>query len=210
MKYLIIGTGRSGTGFMSKLLTQNDIPCGHEEVCGYPIKIEDYLKNIKSSEYVAESSWLPVPYLEQIKAKYPKLRYIHITRDPIKIVKSFYEIEYFSDERKDMSNNKLVESFCDTYGLTPIDAAMKYYICWYKEIERVLPEDERLILDIDNFDYAALGELVGKDITPLDQVVNLKKKNEKISNRKLKRAMKSSQFKDEFCEVAKRYGFDPL
>ena len=34
MEFLVIGTGRSGTGYMSKLLTSNGKPCGHESIYG--------------------------------------------------------------------------------------------------------------------------------------------------------------------------------
>ena len=44
IEYLIIGTGRSGTGFMAHLLTNFGIRCGHESIFGKSIDID--LKSI--------------------------------------------------------------------------------------------------------------------------------------------------------------------
>tara|TARA_R110000751_G_scaffold71396_1_gene144477 strand:- start:617 stop:1147 length:531 start_codon:yes stop_codon:yes gene_type:complete len=71
MKFIITGTGRCGTGFMSKV-----VGCGHEEVFGV-----DGPGAFKEGD----SSWMAAPYLQDYSC--PK---IHVVRDPADVLPSLY------------------------------------------------------------------------------------------------------------------------
>ena len=59
LKHLIVGTGRSGTGYMSQLLKLNDIPCGHEDIFSpWSNAVEE------GNKLLAEASWLGAPYIK--------------------------------------------------------------------------------------------------------------------------------------------------
>lgn len=79
MKYLVVGTGRCGTGYMSKILSSSGILCGHESIFK-PF----YIDYKKMKKYEAESSWLAVPYLDKFNFKL-----IHIVRNPLKVFRSW-------------------------------------------------------------------------------------------------------------------------
>ena len=89
IKCLIIGCGRSGTGFLSSVLTLSGKYCSHEKIFDETgIKVDAFLQGQE-----VESSWYAVPFLNVI----PKnIKILHVTRDPKKVIASFYRIGIFS------------------------------------------------------------------------------------------------------------------
>ena len=81
MKFVIVGTGRCGTGYMSKLLTNAGVPCGHESI----YTVDGIIKPLKTLS--GDSSWLAVPHLSKLKGT--KTKVIHIVRDPLKVFRSW-------------------------------------------------------------------------------------------------------------------------
>jgi len=80
LKHLIVGTGRSGTGYISQLLTLNGIPCGHEDIFSpWSNTVPD------GNEFLAEASWLGVPHIKD----YKNLQVYHVVRNPVKVVASW-------------------------------------------------------------------------------------------------------------------------
>jgi len=78
MKFIITGTGRSGTGFTYKTLELNGFKSGHEAVFTHT---KDTLKNIK--DYDCDVSWLAAPFLANYDI--PKF---HVVRNPVKVIES--------------------------------------------------------------------------------------------------------------------------
>ena len=97
ISYIVIGTGRSGTGFMSKLLTNNGIKCGHVSIFGVPCDLNIYKKKMYNTDLNADSSWLSVPFIDEITKLNDCIKFIHVVRDPIKVIKSFIELDLFND-----------------------------------------------------------------------------------------------------------------
>lgn len=85
-KYLITGCGRSGTGFYSNLLNENGISCGHESFIDF--------RGIKNENFIAESSWLAVPFLKQLN---PEIQVLRTLRKPVLVIKSFYELSVLNE-----------------------------------------------------------------------------------------------------------------
>ena len=85
-KFLITGCGRSGTGFYSKLLNENGISCGHESYINY--------RGIKCQNFIAESSWLAIPYLDLLDKNLSILRTL---RNPLLVINSFYELAVLNE-----------------------------------------------------------------------------------------------------------------
>lgn len=129
LKYIITGTGRSGTVFMAKFLTNLGIPCGHEcifnnepfnqsliklyipdkrtlSLCStHDLKNDQQLECwVDPTKTIAESSYMAVPYLH-----IPELvntRIIHIVRNPLKVISSFVKsLNYFEHINLDLENN---------------------------------------------------------------------------------------------------------
>ena len=116
LKYLVVGTGRSGTVFMSRFLTSLGIVCGHESIFTH-YGLEEAIKrlqnpdriqnsavsedgdrlNIDSSLQVAESSYMAAPFLNHNFLKDTKI--IHVVRNPIKTISSLYfDAQFFNEE----------------------------------------------------------------------------------------------------------------
>lgn len=125
MKYLIVGTGRCGTGYMSKILTDSGIKCSHEGIFT-PYGIKDINK------YDADSSWLAVPHI--LTYRQTLERVVHIVRHPLKIFRSWlYDqnnvISLKPKNTKSPYNRYIVDHFpAISKERNPIDRAAIYYL----------------------------------------------------------------------------------
>jgi tetratricopeptide (TPR) repeat protein len=88
-RVLFVGCGRSGTGYLSKVLSQAGIPCGHEKVFG------PFTRTVEWGEYVADSSWLAVPWLATLDTD---VSIVHVSRDPLLCSRSWAGVGTFADE----------------------------------------------------------------------------------------------------------------
>ena len=116
LKYIITGTGRSGTLFFSRFFNSIGIICGHESIFtndgllnafkrlknNLPIinseisKIYDNNWTIDIKNIMADSSYMSAPYIDN--QLFLKTTIIHIIRNPINVILSFINtFNYFSD-----------------------------------------------------------------------------------------------------------------
>lgn len=86
---IIVGTGRCGTGFMSKLLTSAGIPCGHEATYSVTRGFID------KPDLSADSSWLVSPLLDD--SRFDDTTIIHVVRKPLNIINSFISFGFYKD-----------------------------------------------------------------------------------------------------------------
>ena len=129
LKYIVTGTGRSGTVFMAKFLTDLGIPCGHESIfnqepfnqslvklyipqkrtlsfCStHDFKNETSTEKwVDPSKTIAESSYMAAPYLHLPELIQTKV--IHIIRSPLKVISSFIKsLNYFEHKNLDLEQN---------------------------------------------------------------------------------------------------------
>ena len=90
-KFIITGTGRSGTGYIATLLTALGVPCGHENVF-HP---ETVKSNIEFASYAGDASWLAAPFISQLANQ---AHVLHQVRNPIAVARSFIGIGFFNDQ----------------------------------------------------------------------------------------------------------------
>lgn len=199
MEYLIVGTGRCGTGFVKHLLTINGINCGHETVFSLPHSKEEYLQNLKTIAIRAESSWLVVPFLNDILKVEPGIKLLHITRHPVKVIKSLLDLNITATPIYIQAIAPYVT------GATDIDRYVSFYITWHNFLEQY----DRVILDIDDFDYSKFGKFIGKTATRSDNVVNKKDNGKPILHAvdDVLNGIKESCYYDELCVLCEKYGF---
>lgn len=79
MSFIILSTGRAGSGYVSKLLTEAGIPTGHEasyNLAGY-----------RRTKLMGESSWLALPFVEE-GVYSPETTFYHQVRHPLKVIGS--------------------------------------------------------------------------------------------------------------------------
>lgn len=141
LKYVVAGTGRSGTVFMARLLTSVGISCGHESVFDFGgiqaarrrlseqemmhpsiISSINYNHDTKDFDHVdwhpdiqtiiADSSYMAAPFLRDELLQGTSI--IHAVRHPVKVINSFCNLmNYFGDEHNptDMVYHNFIYGF---------------------------------------------------------------------------------------------------
>ena len=195
--FAIVGTGRSGSGFISKALRAAGIDCGHEEWWGpTPQRGRPGLQG--------DSSWLAVPELDVFDGPV-----LHQVRDPLDVVRSLVGIRMFSDNAHGAFRWFM---FAHQPGLTGDDVAdaMRWYVEWNRRCEahavlryRVEDVDAALLVDVAR----AAGHALELDVAAaaVDAVGN------GFNGRR--RAdlgwddLPVGPLRDELAETAERYGY---
>lgn len=153
LKFIVTGTGRCGTVYAAKLLTELGIPCGHESIFNeHGMNFEPKLSHCSTfsvlenkelkpwvdiNEIIADSSYLAVPFLEHLEVK--NIPIIHIIRNPLKVISSFVQsLNYFSNEapQNDPWQKIIYNTLPELSNIsTQIERACYFYINWNKKIE---------------------------------------------------------------------------
>lgn len=133
VKYVVTGTGRCGTGFMSKLLTSAGVPCGHEAIFG-PGGPQD----ITDPTLEADASWLAAPYLRTIR---DATTIVHLTRHPQHVIDSLMRIGFWTHPGhkpyRDFARQHLPS--LDLYD-DPLAKSAHFYMEWNRLIARSAPD----------------------------------------------------------------------
>lgn len=91
-RILIVGSGRSGTGWASEVLRQLGVACGHESIfdneTADPAVPYNWPKTLD-----AEASWLAIPRLPLVG-----IGVVQIVRDPLAVVKSHLDLGFFQND----------------------------------------------------------------------------------------------------------------
>lgn len=227
LEYIVTGTGRCGTLYMSNLLTTLGIPCSHEGIFshkGYEKAIEiikegkvensiiskDSCDNLSEFEYkiIADSSYMSAPFLSKFDAPA-----IHVVRNPLNVVGSFIGpyFNYFKNEEPKLEKEREChfpyEKFIYEHvpelkkEITQLDRAFLFYVRWNQMIE----ESKKTIL----------FHRIEDDIEPIKNLFKYKGNNfykNKKSNSKEKVSIcvddiNNQEIKKELLEIMKRYGY---
>ena len=140
MNYLITGTGRCGTGYMSKVFTVVGLNCTHEGL--FQPRNEDITRqqvrlriNNPDWEWRGESSWLATPFLH-----WEELRdwtIIHVIRDPKKVIDSKLRLLLYKDPDHRKYFNWAMKYFPEIEVQDGIvDQAAMWYVTFIKAIRR--------------------------------------------------------------------------
>lgn len=84
-RFVISGTGRSGTKYAASILNAMQIPCGHESI--FTAEGPREWGNARG-----DSSWMAAPFLEGFDGTV-----IHLVRDPLAVVNSLVGIGFFDE-----------------------------------------------------------------------------------------------------------------
>lgn len=121
---VIIGTGRSGTGYMSRLITEatGHATCGHE---GWFAELGDRTPGLD-----VDSSWLALPAIEAGTWAGP---IVHVVRNPVACVASLLRTEFFG-AIVDAPYPTFALANCapaaDALAISPIAAAVEFWAHW--------------------------------------------------------------------------------
>lgn len=129
---IITGTGRCGTNYFARVLTEVGIPCTHE---GYftpegpsPVAMPR-----------ADSSWLAAPYL----GSYPEAKLIMAVRSPQAVVRSLMGVGFFEIEGPFRKFALCHEP--DLSGKAPLEACWLWWTRWNR---RILAHDPGVVVGV--------------------------------------------------------------
>lgn len=121
--FAVVGTGRSGTGYVAALLGVNGVTCGHE---GWwrPDGTGDRMPGLEG-----DSSWLALPDIESGVWTGPVA---HVVRHPVATVRSLLGTRLF-EPSEDVS--EVYRQFALTHcpqvaDLPPLEAAVEWWVAW--------------------------------------------------------------------------------
>ena len=179
LKFIVVGTGRCGTNLLQQMFNGTGINCGHENIFNSSVVNSVKQQYMSNTEYVAESSWVAVPYLDQPWID-DRIKIIHLIRDPISVIKSFWDIEFFRNERINKHRNKLV------YRNTTISAknqdrlvsSVDHYFQWNMLIKQKLEkiDNPSIVFHLENLkeNIEPLNTFLGVDLAYTDERFNTK------------------------------------
>jgi len=137
---IITGTGRCGTSYAAKLLTEAGMQCTHERVWGF------HDADWENPEEPAESSWVAAPFLNGPLAK--DARVIHLVRHPKHVIESLVRTNFFDENtgRRDWPYTQFVyDRMPDLLNMeSQIDRAAAFYVRWNRMIEDSRPDATRV------------------------------------------------------------------
>lgn len=151
-RFAVVGTGRSGSGFISRVFRAAGVECGHEEwfVPSGPGG---------RSGLDGDSSWLAVPHLDDFAGPV-----LHQVRHPLDVIRSLAGIRMFSDVAHGPYRWFMYAHLPGLVGDDLLDA-MRWYVEWNRRCEVHATVRYR----VEAVDAARLGQLcaaVGAPVAP--------------------------------------------
>ena len=220
--YLVTGTGRSGTMYMAKLLTDLGYPCGHESIfttkgvesainfLNNPDTIEMSALSIILKEkwlndknIVADSSYMAAPFLHHQILQDTKI--IHVIRHPILVINSFIQaIKYFQNSFPSNEWEQFIYKHMPELGETMdcYTRAALYYIRWNNFISKNFHFRYFLGEDTSQL-FSYMNACCSNKIICRDKIVN-----KLISVQDFSDHVPDSIIKKELIDLCNQYGFN--
>lgn len=228
LKYIVTGTGRCGTLYLSKLLSFCNIFCGHETIFDISswnvilqrifdknaelklskIAIENYGNYLDSNKLIADSSYMAMPYLHL--NIFNSCKFIHVIRHPEDVINSFcHFLNYFYDESfcklNDYNKSYLNFIYKNVPDIkkykNPYDRAACFYLFWNQQIEDKLKNKNKIKIKIEEINNNLLLEefIEAKIPNEFEKISNIKTKEKRFYLKNIKnKSLKEQIFC--FCE----------
>jgi hypothetical protein len=166
MRFVVTGTGRSGTGYAAKLFTAAGLSCGHEAVFtdkpglwdkaaprhGLLPRLSEPLARIREERrrratYLeGDASWMAAPRLSRFNG----VSFLQL-RHPIPVIRSFMGTRFFSNPEKHRAQRRFAAAHFAVTGDDIVDA-MRWWVFWNELADRAADVTYRLEdLDADLF-----------------------------------------------------------
>lgn len=231
LKYLVTGTGRSGTVYMARLLTSVGVPCAHEAIFNWrglhsakkvlrgeqgldPSYVSrahrvgdkwNYMEPwLNLSEVVAESSYLAAPFLaDPVLEGVPV---IHVIRDPVKVVHSFTNyLGYFRSAEGSNGYEHFIYRHVPELKkeLPQYDRACLFWVRWNQMVTRSNPAIRYRVED----DAKPVLEFLGKFTTDYFKETTINTFRKQCNDRFTLDKIRSKEIKDEFVALGAEYGY---
>ncbi len=207
MRLLFTGCGRSGTGYVAKLITEAGLVCGHEWAFN-PFRAGYW------GSFEAESSCLALRAVEDGMINYDCL-VVHLIRNPLAVIRSVIGVGLL-DQNPPRYKAKYTAWLCANTPqcfaphLSPVTRAALYWLFVNQRAENCI--DYRLrVEDINELDLREISEIIGKplDATALDRVsknTNGGQRDDSITWEDVLASLNPTQ-RRHFESMAERYGY---
>lgn len=151
-RFVVTGSGRCGTHYMSQLLTAAGVPCGHEHVFKPNRREQGGVATTWPDGVQADSSWMAACVLPLVQ-----IPVVLLVRHPLLVVSSFVQIGFFSHDLKNPTHGPLRHFAPEVYDFElPADRALAM---WLKLTTEALARAE-LVVRLDRVDGGQLGRLL--------------------------------------------------
>lgn len=171
LKFVVAGTGRSGTAYIARLLTAAGVPTGHERWftwvpgigdrqtidrtgCGrgkaWPSRLKEEIRR-RRQPIMGDASWLAVPRLDRFDG-----RVFLQVRDPLAVIASYVAMRFFdfsAVQKKSVWQVFALQHF-DPTGDSVVDAA-RWWVTWNQRALRFADRWWRLE-DLDEAELASI------------------------------------------------------
>lgn len=125
-RLLVTGIGRSGTGYMARVLTEAGLPCGHEALYGADTARRPGWQNRR-----AESSWYAAPWIGSLG---PSTLIVHLMRHPVDWLGSWAHTVWPKGKRHSPTMRFLARVTGINWDRLaeedPLDAAMRLWVSY--------------------------------------------------------------------------------
>ena len=229
-KFIVTGCSRSGTTYMSALLSELGLACGHERVFNIFPVMElkppfDFATLFGDKD--GDSSFLAAPYVNELPAGSVVL---HQIRHPVHVIRSHMGIRYFAPDYQpsiyladnhpdflDVIRRHCPQIFVDADELR---RTMRYWILWNKMVQeastalhvrylryRVEELDLPLLLRIlELLRVDVPEETVTQALAMVSQSTNARLRDDAVSWE----ALPDGRLKSAIAQLAASYGYDDL
>ncbi len=200
MSFIILSTGRAGSGYISKLLTEAGIPTGHE--------VSYNLSGYRGKEFEGESSWLALPYVEE-GIYPPDCTFYHQVRNPLYVIGSLIngEMQKYK-EYLDFQEQYLPRNDDEDY----LEYCARFVYEWNNRIEKITSIRWR----VEDVDMNTLQTIAFSSGLKLDRdkatiaLLGVSKKTNKHPNTKMVKLKDISDpvLRANLKDQAERYGYN--
>lgn len=199
MSFIILSTGRAGSGYIAKLLTNAGISTGHE--------ITYNLSGYNPSNYIGESSWLALPFVEE-GVYNPNTNIYHQVRHPLKVIGSLVngEMQKYKDYFNYQTEHLPIRDDEDY-----LEYSIRFVYEWNRRIEKVTPICWRVeSVDMNTLQMISFNEGIALDrnkatmaLLGVSKTTNKHPKAKKLTWSDLP----DTFYKERLLEQTKEYGY---
>ena len=132
IKYVVVSTPRSATGWTSQVLTAMGLRCGHEKHFAPDRQV--YGAELEADRTWGDSSWMAAPFIDKLP---PFTMVLHQTRNPCDTIASMVALKHFDHWDKPSSPYHVFmhEHIVMDGRLDPIQLAAWFWYAWHVGIE---------------------------------------------------------------------------
>lgn len=201
LRFIVVGTGRCGTGYISQILTRMGIPCGHEWVYSPHPRRNPHI------EILGDSSAQAVPFVPDFDGFV-----FHQVRNPLQVIGSFIGFNLFKDYRWHGPDGEFMAQHFHFTG-DELGDAMRYYVEWNQRCERQDRYFRYKVEDIDRAMLRRMADLIGVRVedSAIDQALREVPTNCNTRHNAQPLTwddLPDGPLKDDLIAISRRYGYN--